>query len=169
MQLAEATEGRCPPSSRTTITSAAFLRFADTKLLLKIYGLNALFDLLERGFGPRNGRKKIMTNLAFSCIHTAGQKCAQQDESNGRRLYDYHKDTCSTYLSQTVLPALNALSGPSLLREFKRRWENHKIFTEWMRRIFRYLDTGKSYIANHSATTLTSSSISLFKSIIFDE
>ena len=110
-----------------------------------------------------------MTNRAFSCIHTAGQKCAQIDETKGRQLYEYHRETCEAYLSRTVLPALNALSGPALLKEFKRRWENHKIFTEWMRRIFRYLDSGKSYVHNHGASTLTSSAISLFKSLVFDE
>lgn len=134
-----------------------------------MYGLNALFDLLEKGFGPRTGSKKIMTNRAFSCIHTAGQKCAQVDDDKGRQLYQYHRETCEEYLAHSVLPALNALSGPALLKEFKRRWENHKIFTEWMRRIFRYLDSGKSYVHNAGASSLTSSSISLFKTVVFDK
>ena len=136
--------------------------------MVRIYGLKALLRLLDEGLQSDAGRKGVLTNSAFACMHTAGTRCSQADEKNGEELYKAHGKYIEDYLRGTVLPALNKLSGPALLREFKRRWENHKIFTEWMRKLFMYLDRRGSYVGNFQQSTLTSKGIALFKEVVFD-
>ena len=156
----------CAHSVGHTLAEWLLCRFDEVQLMVKTFGLQALFKLLDGGVRSTSG--KVMTNMAFSCMHTAGMKCSQQAEANGEKLYLHHEQCIERYLEGTVLPALNRLSGTQLLKEFKRRWENHKIFTEWMRKLFRYLDGRGGYIKNFQKPTLTSKGIALFKRIVFD-
>jgi hypothetical protein len=47
--------------------------------------------------------------------------------------------TIQHYLENTVRPSLRDHHGEFLLKEVKRRWENHKILNEWLRKFFMYL------------------------------
>lgn len=44
------------------------------------------------------------------------------------------------YLEEKVSAALRRQRGEYLAKEFRRRWDDHKVFTEWMRKMFLYLD-----------------------------
>ena len=52
------------------------------------------------------------------------------------------------------------------MEEFRTRWDNHKIYTEWMRRLYAFLD--RDELSGDSRETLTSVSLRKFKELVFD-
>lgn len=69
----------------------------------------------------------------------------------------------------TVVPALDAKHGDGLLEEFRRRWEDHKIYSEWMRKLFLYLDKHADDCSGaESRETTTSVALRYFKETVFD-
>jgi len=60
-------------------------------------------------------------------------------------LFSFLPQTIQNYLTGIVLPSLRDHHNEFLLKEMKRRWENHKIMNEWMRKFFMYLVRGSPY------------------------
>ena len=78
------------------------------------------------------------------------------------------------YLSGTqtkyVAPSVAGKHGELLLSEFSRQWTNHRTLTEWMRRMFMFidLDSGRAG-APKREVTLTSMSLRKFNELIFEK
>ncbi|CAE7233640.1 CUL1, partial [Symbiodinium sp. KB8] len=84
-------------------------------------------------------------------------------------LAQHHQDKIQEYLRTTVVPALDAKHGDGLLEEFRRRWEDHKIYSEWMRKLFLYLDKHADDCSGaESRETTTSVALRYFKETVFD-
>ena len=93
--------------------------------------------------------------------------CTQRRPYNfAENLYEYHNDTISSYLREYVLPSFYKLQDEFLLREFYKRWENHILMNNWMRKFFIYLD--RYYIKQNNKTALYESGIMSFKEIIYE-
>ena len=45
-----------------------------------------------------------------------------------------------SYVRTSVLPALERTDRAYLVQEFRRRWDDHRIFTSWIRKMFLFLD-----------------------------
>ena len=70
-------------------------------------------------------------------------------------------------LQQTALPAIQSRSGPFLIREVVRRWDDHLIMRKWMYDFFRYLD--RFYVKRHGKKALNEVAISRFRTLVFDK
>ncbi|GAB5036521.1 cullin protein 1 [Nannochloropsis oceanica] len=109
-------------------------------------------------FGPRE-----YVHIYTICYNM----CTQRNPFNwSEQLYAKHNETISNYLTQTVLPSLRDHHSEFLLVEVKRRWENHKIMNEWMRKFFMYLD--RYYVKHNSLPSLHVSGIKFFKEQVYD-
>ena len=53
--------------------------------------------------------------------------------------YATHSQTISSYLSNSVVPALRGKHGELLLAEFVKRGANHAIMNKWHQKFFMYL------------------------------
>lgn len=135
--------------------------------LIRRWGVEALRTTLDRGIGA-GGNRRLLTAAVFSCLYTVGMRCAAREEEAAADLFRFHSDQVSNYLQTSVLPALNAQHGEQLLVEFRTRWDNHKIFTEWMRKMFMYLDRADNFARGERKLTTTSQSLQLFKTLVFD-
>lgn len=66
--------------------------------------------------------------------------CTQRPEMNwSSELYQKHGEAMTKYFEQSVSPVLRGKTGTELLREMRVQWENHKIYNNWMEKIFTYL------------------------------
>ena len=45
------------------------------------------------------------------------------------------------YLAQFAVPSLNEKAGLELIKDFGRRWEDHKVMTQWIRKLFLHLNS----------------------------
>jgi hypothetical protein len=72
------------------------------------------------------------------------------------------------FCSKFVLPALSRKHGDGLLEEFRRRWDYHKIYTEWMRKLYVYLDRNDTFSGSEHRESTTSVSLRRFKERVFD-
>jgi cullin 1 len=104
----------------------------------------------------------------YSSLYTVSYRMCSQPAAKdwSEQLYNRHAETISDYLNRIVLPALQGKHDEFLLREFIKHWENHKLMTKWMWKLFMHLD--KAYVMNGSLPTLTSAGLRLFKTIVYD-
>ncbi|CAI9117909.1 OLC1v1019399C1 [Oldenlandia corymbosa var. corymbosa] len=93
--------------------------------------------------------------------------CTQKGvHDHSQRLYDKYKETFEEYLSSVVLPSLQDKHDPEpLLREFVKRWSNHKAMLRWKMRFFHYLD--RYYITRRSIPNLTEVGYNAFHDLVY--
>ena len=60
-----------------------------------------------------------------------------------------------------IVPALSAVSGPSLIFEMQRQWNNHLVLTRWMKYLFSSL-RANSHMRSVELPSLTSQSCEIF-------
>lgn len=125
-------------------------------------GLQVLFNTLNEGLGRR---ARPFGNRLYTGIYTLLYKLACQANSHAAELYQRHNEAHEGYLRDTVQPVLAAKSGEVLVREFVRRWNDHKVMTRWMYNFFMHLD--RSYVANASVPSLISSGLRAFNNLVF--
>jgi cullin 1 len=53
-----------------------------------------------------------------------------------------------------------------MIREFVKRWEDHKLMKQWMCNFFKYLD--RFYVKRHNKKPLQEVAINKFRALIFD-
>jgi hypothetical protein len=90
----------------------------------------------------------------------------QDDIKNRRVMYKFHEDQTKAWLSGTLLPRLGT-SGEPLLVAFSECWRAHRLFVEWMRKMFVYLDSDarrEGALMPHDS--LTAVGLELFKVIL---
>ena len=93
--------------------------------------------------------------------------CTQRTPYNwSEQLYERHGETIKLYLSNQVLPSLEAQHDEFILTALDRRWKNHLIMNKWMNRFFMYLD--RYHVKHHNLPTLQEAGLKLFKKIVFD-
>ena len=68
-----------------------------------------------------------------------------------------------------MVTGLDAKHGDGLLEEFRKRWDYHKIYAEWMRKLYLYLDRVDVFSGSEHRETTTSVALRLFKEFVFDK
>lgn len=104
------------------------------------------------------------TNTAYVNAYSKVLEIADMDE-NAKHLYEYYKNTIKNYTTKTVYKDIMSRRGPDLLKNFSRRWENHKILVYWMQKIFYYLD--RYFLKNSALPNLFLAGVQIFKDEIF--
>ena len=132
---------------------------------IESYGTNVLEAILK---GEVQESKPFGTR-GYSSIYTLSYRMCSQPAAKdwSEDLYRRHGESISKYLCDVVQPALKEKHDVYLLQEFVKHWENHKVMTKWMHRLFMHLD--KAYVVNGALPTLTSAGLKLFKSLIYDK
>lgn len=145
-----------------------------------------LFDAVNGGMRLEAGRSALFTTTMYASLYSLLQKLIMHEGSTsststfaiGRRspaatsagppidMRTVQAEELARNMTEVVVPALAACQGTALFDEFKRRWEDHKTITEWVRRLFKALD---SETVRGKADTLTSHSIKVFKEFAFDK
>ena len=139
---------------------------------LREFGLAVLERSLTENANESTGRaapQQVFTRKGFVSLYTLSfRMCSQPCELDwSRQVYDRQREWIKSFLQTNVLPPLRAKRGEYLVQAFAKHWENHKIVMKWMFRLFMHLD--KAYIENEKVNTLTSISLSLFKTEVYDE
>ncbi|XP_060216870.1 cullin-1-like [Lycium barbarum] len=120
--------------------------------------------------------KKILEGqqLSFSSeeymmlYQTIYSMCTQTPPNDySQQLYDKYREEFEEYINSTVLPALREKNDEFMLREFVKRWENHKVMVRWLSRFFHYLD--RSFIARRSLPALNEVGLTCFRDLIYQE
>lgn len=112
--------------------------------------------------GVFNNKNNSAYMKAYSLVYTLADKDDCSD-----KVYDYYIDTIKYYTKGVYDNELNRLQGPQLLDSLIRRWENHKIFVYWMRKIFTYLD--RYHVKNKNVPPLFQAGLNIFKAEIMDK
>ena len=123
---------------------------------------------------PGNHEPSTHTATMLSCTpqYTLGNRAknmsggGQDDIKNRRVMYKFHEDQTKAWLSGTLLPRLGT-SGEPLLVAFSECWRAHRLFVEWMRKMFVYLDSDarrEGALMPHDS--LTAVGLELFKVIL---
>ncbi|KAK4357279.1 hypothetical protein RND71_022889 [Anisodus tanguticus] len=73
----------------------------------------------------------------------------------------------SGLVGRVVLPALREKHDEFMLREFVKRWVNHKLMVRWLSRFFHYLD--RYFIARRSLPALNDVGLTCFRDLIDQE
>ena len=73
-----------------------------------------------------------------------------------------------TYLKKKVLPAIKKKDGTEQLKEFVHRWECHKIFCEYMRRLFLPIDNGALQQGQGPKDSISALGLRQFKNYLWD-
>ena len=134
---------------------------------IKTGAIDRLFSFLEKNEPPTEGL--FSGHKEYMDIYTVCYKlCTQTNPHNySDKLYEYHKEIISDYLTEEVFPSImKQPQGELFLREFQKRWVNHQKMTEWMRKFFMYLD--RFYIQHNHLPSLQETGIRLFRKKIYD-
>lgn len=143
---------------------------------LKKFGVDELVALCR---GDLKTGSRLLNNKTYSALYTSvclactngmasDDKDHEAEETNTKLLYEAHSRHIADYLDSDVEPDLARYTGEYLLSAFTRHWERHKVFSEWMRRCFMYLDRRGPFNQDTEAPSLTSSAMILFKRRVFD-
>jgi len=133
---------------------------------VKTGAIDRLFSFLEKSDTSR--KALFSSHREYMDIYTVCyQMCTQTSPHNySDKLYEYYNKSITEYLTDVVLPSIRKQPpGELFLREFHKRWVNHKNMTEWMRKFFMYLD--RFYIKHHHLPSLQETGIALFRQIIY--
>lgn len=143
---------------------------------VKKFGVDVLVQMCVAGVNTFK-KSRLLNNGVFASLYTAvylsctrGTMDGPQDaeEANTKLLYAKHGEETERFLTDKVLPDLDRHSGEFLLTAFCKHWDQQKIFTEWMRRMFQYLDRRGPFNASADMPSTTSSGLRKFKDIVFD-
>jgi len=133
---------------------------------IKTEAIDRLFSFLEKKDTCTEGL--FSSHREYMNIYTVCYRMCTQSSSHNYsdKLYEYHKEIISDYLTDEVLPSIRKQpQGELFLREFQKRWVNHKKMTEWMRKFFMYLD--RFYIKHNHLPSLQETGITLFRQKIY--
>lgn len=131
------------------------------------YGIQRLINILEIGLDKFRGKQLLPVKVSSS-LHAAVYNMCSISEGHALTTYEKLKVKVKEYLEGYVIPALDAKRDEHLLTEFKRRWEDHKIFTTWMRKMFQFMDKQMSTVGGTGKPCSTYVALELFKRLVFD-
>lgn len=129
-------------------------------------GIEPLEHLLDSDFDQSRGNP--FTRAQYAEIYTiCYNMCTQRAPLNfSQELYQRHGETLTTYLRETVLPALTTKHDTFLLKELVKRWQNHEVMNKWLFKFFMYLD--RYYVLHHGLPKLKESGLDKFRTVVFD-
>ncbi|MFS7922632.1 putative cullin [Helianthus anomalus] len=117
---------------------------------------NILEDLPESPFSSEE--YMMFYQLVFNM-------CTQKPPHDySQQLYDKYRESFEDYITSTVLPSLIEKHDEFMLREFVRRWSNHKVMALWLSRFFHYLDRYFTY--RRSLPTLNEVAFACFRDLV---
>ena len=97
--------------------------------------------------------------------------CTQREPNSwSSQLYERHGQSLRTYLESVALEAIQEQPDEppeSILREYVKRWNNHKIMNKWYQRFFMYLD--RYHVVYHGLPNLLESGLQIFKEEVYDK
>lgn len=131
--------------------------------LLQEAGVEVLARLLNEGLEKQRGA--LFSNKAYAALFTLSYIMSSQAQSLAGDLYERHRQAHVGYLEKYVLPALSERHEEFLVREFVRRWKDHKIFTRWLWKFFFHLD--RSFAPNDGLPSLTTVGLRAFNDLVF--
>ncbi|KAF5815344.1 putative cullin protein, neddylation [Helianthus annuus] len=118
---------------------------------------NILEDLPESPFSSEE--YMMFYQLVFNM-------CTQKPPHDySQQLYDKYRESFEDYITSTVLPSLTEKHDEFMLREFVRRWSNHKVMALWLSRFFHYVD--RYFIYRRSLPTLNEVAFACFRDLVY--
>ncbi|GJS89416.1 cullin-1 isoform X1 [Tanacetum coccineum] len=126
-------------------------------------GINKLKKILDDHEEPQFKSDDYMR--LYTTIYNMCTQRAPNDYSS--QLHDKYKKAFEEYLTSTVLPSLSEKHDEFLLREFVRRWSNHKVMVRWLSRFFNYLD--RYYLYRKNLSPLKEEGLVIFRNLVYDK
>ncbi|KAK4732227.1 hypothetical protein R3W88_025215 [Solanum pinnatisectum] len=140
---------------------------------LKIFELEEGWEFMQRGITKLKkileGQQHSFSSEEYMMLYTTIYNMCTQKPPNdySQQLYEKYREAFVEYINSTVLPALRERHGEFMLREFVKRWANHKLMVRWLSRFFHYLD--RYFIARRSLPGLHEVGLMCFRDLIYQE
>ncbi|KAI7748684.1 hypothetical protein M8C21_000333 [Ambrosia artemisiifolia] len=126
-------------------------------------GITKLKNILEGLPEPQFTSEEYM--MLYTTIFNMCSQKPPHDYSP--QLYDKYQESLQLYITSTVLPCIREKHDEFLLREFVRRWSNHKVMTRWLTQNFKYLD--RYFILRRSLPPLNDVAFACFRNLVYAE
>lgn len=127
------------------------------------WGVDIVQQVLETRATEHSERRQVITPTFFVALLTINGKIKEKE-----KLYREVVKTFDDYQRIVVLPAIMSKSGVAQMKEFVRRWETHKIFAEYMRRIFVDLDKNTDGCRRESVSSIALRNFAKLWSLVKD-
>ena len=143
---------------------APIITFEDGWARIRTRGIDKLEAMIDHGMdNPKQSFKnkeyvELYTTVYTMCIQKAPHCYTEQ-------LYEHFATSIKDYLQKVAYPALQAKTGPALIQELVRRWQDHRIMKKWLCDFFRYID--RFYVKRQSAKPLAMVCIERFYTLVF--
>ncbi|KAL3328694.1 hypothetical protein AABB24_036036 [Solanum stoloniferum] len=140
---------------------------------LKIFELEEGWEFMQRGITKLKkileGQQHSFSSEEYMMLYTTIYNMCTQKPPNdySQQLYEKYREAFVEYINSTVVPALRERHGEFMLREFVKRWANHKLMVRWLSRFFHYLD--RYFIARRSLPGLHEVGLMCFRDLIYQE
>ncbi|KAH0637036.1 cullin-1-like [Solanum tuberosum] len=140
---------------------------------LKIIELEEGWEFMQRGITKLKkileGQQHSFSSEEYMMLYTTIYNMCTQKPPNdySQQLYEKYREAFVEYINSTVLPALRERHDEFMLREFVKRWANHKLMVRWLSRFFHYLD--RYFIARRSLPGLHEVGLMCFRDLIYQE
>ncbi|KAL2535560.1 Cullin-1 [Forsythia ovata] len=94
--------------------------------------------------------------------------CTQKPPHDySQQLYEKYKEAFDDYIHSMVLTSLRGKHDTFMLREFVKRWVDHKVMVRWLSRFFHYLD--RYFITRRSLPALKEVGLTCFRDLVYQE
>ncbi|KAL2510568.1 Cullin-1 [Abeliophyllum distichum] len=128
-------------------------------------GIIKLKDILE-------GREEMQfSSEEYMMLYTAEPytTCVPEKPPHdySQQLYEMYKEAFDDYIHSMVLTSLRGKHDAFMLREFVKRWVDHKVMVRWLSRFFHYLD--RYFIARRSLPALKEVGLTCFRDLVYQE
>ena len=136
------------------------------------YGIDIVQQMLETPLERRAKMGKGITmdfQMYLNSFVQSMQRCPGCQ--SGKIIQTKVKLVFESYLKQVALPAIKSKKGLEQLKEFAHRWECHKIFSEYIRRMFYAIDNGMSGSndsTGDSCESISALSLRMFKEYLWE-
>ncbi|KAH0633981.1 hypothetical protein KY284_036767 [Solanum tuberosum] len=140
---------------------------------LKIIELEEGWEFMQRGITKLKkileGQQHSFSSDEYMMLYTTIYNMCTQKPPNdySQQLYEKCMEVFVEYINSMVLPALQERHDEFMLREFVKRWANHKLMVRWLSRFFHYLD--RYFIARRSLPGLHEVGLMCFRDLIYQE
>ncbi|KAK1316921.1 Cullin-1 [Acorus calamus] len=99
---------------------------------------------------------------------TAYQMCIQKPPHDySALLYERFRTSIEDYVADKVLPSLREKQGEDLLRDFARRWTNHRELVRRLSRFLAYLD--RYFVEKRKLPKLVDAGTVIFEELVYNE
>nr|XP_009794360.1 PREDICTED: cullin-1-like isoform X2 [Nicotiana sylvestris] len=140
---------------------------------MKIIELEEGWEFMQKGVTKLKkileGQQDSFNSEEYMMLYTTiYNMCTQKPPHDySQQLYEKYKEAFEEYINSIVLPALRERHDEFMLREFVKRWTNHKLMVRWLSRFFYYLD--RYFIARRSLPALNEVGLTCFRDLVYQE